>query len=607
MNEAKCGQNAAKKLLRRTGGDVERAIDLGCGCGTPYLPRGNNNNSNDDDDEWDFTLPRVDDRNTSKLTDDANSNNGSISGLMTPSSSDSKLGLGGDDEFDLEKLVGDIQAGQGCEEIRSRLTRYREHMKPVKLREALNGLILGFPGFFYVVETLNSELLRMWAEYGGDVNITYGSAKPLPLVAYVIALGNSYAADTTGILRTLLGLGASVTGIPKAFYTPLERDIPDDGPSSDELGDLGDEDKKWCTPKVRKRIAASLNFRFEQRYLLHRAAGLNRFSGAKRQMAKLYKAEDLLGVHYFLVGQTAAITYVVDRLLCYLALQIERPIILLFAGPSGHDLLTVDCTNMHSKYDLWGPVKPYAGYKDGSKLNNFLAEHSGRRSIVFLDEFEKMDQEIRNTLLLPFQDELLTPVDCKKTIWIMATNAFDETIHAFCTTHEKVLFDDEPGKEGQKLVQKLSRSIQKESVTKFGAPLSGRISGFIPFLTFSPSEQAAVADRILANFGRDRIKSIKCSDVASKSHMVGDLDLQVRRGYSVCKALATKGYVPELGARSITNTVDDDVRLPVVNEYLDRREEIREDQGKCTFIVGVDEDGEIDVSESPSEGTSGSS
>lgn len=210
----------------------------------------------------------------------------------------------------------------------------------------------------------------------------------------------------------------------------------------------------------------------------------------------------------------------------------------------------------------------------------------------------------------------------------MATNAFDDTIHAFCNTHEKNLFSDEPGKEGQRLVKKLSRSIRDESATKFGVgklliklkttshdtdtcktkePLTGRISGFIPFLTFSPSEQAAVADRILADFGRDVIKPVKVSDVVSKSHMVGDLDLRVRRGYSVCKALATNGYVPKLGARSITNTVSDDVRMPVVNEYLDRREEIREDQEKCTYVVGVDEDGEIDVSESPSEGTFGSS
>lgn len=106
-------------------------------------------------------------------------------------------------------------------------------------------------------------------------------------------------------------------------------------------------------------------------------------------------------------------------LLSYLALKTQKPMILLFAGPSGHgktelarqlgslislDLLTVDCTKMHSAFDLWGPVKPYAGYADGSKLNNFLAEHSGRRSIVFMDEFEKMDQEVRNTLLLPFQE-----------------------------------------------------------------------------------------------------------------------------------------------------------------------------------------------------------
>lgn len=276
------------------------------------MPRGNNNNDND---EWDFTLPRVYDGTPYKLDDDGESDNGSDSGLNTPNSLSSKLGLGGDDKFDLEKLVGDIQAGRGCEDIRSRLTRYREHMKPEKLREDLNGLVLGIPAFFYVIETLNVELVRMWAEYGGDVKVTYGLSKPIPLIAYVIALGTSYATDTTEILRTLLGLGASVASIPIAFHTPLERDLPDDGPSTDELGDLGEENKKWCTPKARRRIAATLNFRFEQRYLLHRAAGLNRFSGAKRQVANLHKAEALLGVHYFIVGQTAALTYVVDRLL----------------------------------------------------------------------------------------------------------------------------------------------------------------------------------------------------------------------------------------------------------------------------------------------------
>lgn len=64
--------------------------------------------------------------------------------------------------------------------------------------------------------------------------------------------------------------------------------------------------------------------------------------------------------------------------------------------------------------------------------------------------------------------ELLTAVNCRKTIWIMATNAFDETIHAFCNTHEAVLFSDEPGQKGQRLVQKLSGSIRNESKTNFG-------------------------------------------------------------------------------------------------------------------------------------------
>ncbi|KAJ4400290.1 hypothetical protein N0V85_005798 [Neurospora sp. IMI 360204] len=450
----------------------------------------------------------------------------------------------------------------------------------------------------------------MWAEYGGDVNTAYGRSK-LPLIAYAIILGTSYSTDTTALLKALLSVGASVACIPEAFHTPLERDLLDDDPSTEELADLAGEHQKWCSPYARKRMTDTLNFRFEQRYLLHRAALLERFSGAKQQVAKLHKAEALLGIHYYLLNQHS-----------HLALGAERPMVLLFAGPSGHgktelarnlgklislDLHMTDCTSTRYVTDLWGPYFPYQGWEKGSALTNFLAEHTAQRSIVFLDEFEKTEDEVRESLLKPFEEGItrnhksLEWIDCSKTIWILATNAFDHIIHNFCKKHDKILFADEPGREGQKLITKLSKMIQKESISKFGAPLSGRITEFVPFLTFSHSEQAAVADRFLASFGSEVIKPVKESTVPNQARLVGDLDVQVRRSYSVCRALVMDGYTPELGARSIANTVSRDISVPVVKEYLDRREGIREEQGRSTFVVGVDEDGMIDVSESPNE------
>ncbi|KAK6843960.1 hypothetical protein PG987_004820 [Apiospora arundinis] len=64
----------------------------------------------------------------------------------------------------------------------------------------------------------------------------------------------------------------------------------------------------------------------------------------------------------------------------------------------------VDCTTIKHETDLFGPKAPYMGYQEGSPLNGFLAHNSGSRSIVFLDEFEKTGDDIRQTLLILFQD-----------------------------------------------------------------------------------------------------------------------------------------------------------------------------------------------------------
>ena len=66
--------------------------------------------------------------------------------------------------------------------------------------------------------------------------------------------------------------------------------------------------------------------------------------------------------------------------------------------------------------------------------------------------------------------------------------------------------------------------------------------------------------------------------------------------------LAEQGYNGELGARSITDTVEQEIRKPLIGKYLDAREEIREDQPTGRFVAGVDAaSGEIEVSQFPME------
>ena len=97
----------------------------------------------------------------------------------------------------------------------------------------------------------------------------------------------------------------------------------------------------------------------------------------------------------------------------------KRPLVMVFAGPSGHgktelarrlghlmslDLEIVDCTIYNREIELFGPRNPYVGAENGSPLNNFLVKNAGKRCIVFLDEFEKTTTDIHQALLVPFDN-----------------------------------------------------------------------------------------------------------------------------------------------------------------------------------------------------------
>lgn len=85
-----------------------------------------------------------------------------------------------------------------------------------------------------------------------------------------------------------------------------------------------------------------------------------------------------------------------------------------------------------------------------------------------------------------------------------------------------------------------------------------------------------MADKCIAELGRKLTDPIDCCEEPASFRAVGNVDLQIKRGYSVNRALAKQGYVKELGACSIMNTIDRDVKMPLVGSYLASREEICE-------------------------------
>ncbi|KAK4099209.1 P-loop containing nucleoside triphosphate hydrolase protein [Parathielavia hyrcaniae] len=598
MRRARCDGATAISLLNRHNGNAQAACDDHIG-------------------SWDFILPKVPAPSplASALPPLTRR------GLDMDDTSDPFSGDPYDDfGFLLGDLIGAIQHGESCTVVRAFLTHFNERLGSNALRNRLNDPLNGCPGIFFVVDTGNVEMLKVWTSYAGNAEHTY---REVPILGFAIARCQDFRQDMPLVVKTMLSMGWSVGVIPRAFYEPLDRDLPDEGPSKEELDDLDDKAKAWCVAPMRRRVAQSLNFSFTVRYVLHIALRGKQLSGAIKQLAQVHKASELLGIGYFLVGQTLASGLLTDRFLSYLAMPIRQPLVLLFAGPSGHgktelarnlgrmlslDLHGVDCTNLRHESDLFGPWFPFAGSDKGSAVNNYLAAYAGKRCIVFMDEFEKTTDEVRHALLVPFQSGEYrnrtnnTMVDCSKTIWVLATNAFDQIIHSFYDSRQEELVGDRGSRHGQDNVRRLGKQlsglIRKQSISVFGAPVTGRITEFIPFLPFSPVEQAAVADLGLAELGRELARPINSVEDPACYRSVGDLDLEVKRAHSICKALAEQGYVPELGARSIINTIDREIRMPLVWEYLATREGVQEGQPAASFVVGVDaESGEVEVSE----------
>lgn len=106
-----------------------------------------------------------------------------------------------------------------------------------------------------------------------------------------------------------------------------------------------------------------------------------------------------------------------------------------------------------------------------------------------------------------------------------------------------------------------------------------------------------MGDKFLSELGRKLTRPIKVSDDKSKANLVGNIDVQISRGYSVCKALASQGYNSDLGARSLACEVDHKIQVPLIKSYLNSPDEIREDQPKSGFLVAVGADnGQVEVS-----------
>lgn len=315
--------------------------------------------------------------------------------------------LGSPTSFSVKTLCAGIQKNCTVDAIKWYIQSYQSSATANKLLS--ND---GWPSLYYAAERNSGELITLLIQNGVDANpacITFS----IPLIAYAIVRGNAEAIDTSEVVKLLLAADYDPTVIPfDMWFKYLETPTLQPNPSIKVPKDVQGS-STWCEKHDRSLLAQSTHL--IHRYLLHLAYGLAALKPRMVQISKAHKMTELNKLPYFLIGQRPATSIVLKCVYAHIGLGTRTPLVMAFAGPSGHgktelakamgDLLSVETViiDMASTRDTWalfGSTGGWARSKDGSKLNNFLSENSGKRSVVFLDEFDKTDQKFRDALLL---------------------------------------------------------------------------------------------------------------------------------------------------------------------------------------------------------------
>ena len=519
-----------------------------------------------------------------------------------------------DHECSIELLAWAIQQpSHSVSSIETYLRRYSSF----RLRSALTTSVESdsageiYPILFFAVERNSPPLVSLLCRAGASPHMP---ARPslLPLLAYCVISAEYKITDTTETLVALLSAGANADDIPRDMWENYVEAPKMIDPDQDEP--LASKRYKWRTAEIRKALCRNLTLL--QRYYLRKADLLPKETEVTKQVAEALRIENVFQVPYHIVGQLPAVRKLIDQLTSYLMMSSHGPLVLLFAGPSGHgktevacqvgdllslDRLHIDCTEMEHESDLFGPKAPYRGYEQGSPLNNFLAEHTGCRSVVFLDEFDKTTDDVRKAMLLVldtghYRNRIDSKqLDCSKAIWIMATNHGEEDIKRFW---DEYLVDQPEERQLSAPVRILEAQLKRRFIDAFGAPLTGRVSSIIPFLPFTKNEQAVIAYTFMRKLKEEIRKPI---DVDA-NRFVGDSHLNFLDDGQIARNIASLGFIPEIGARSLHNEVNAQVEQRLAGVVLQGHERIEDtvDETKLSrydvrLVDGLEGEKELEV------------
>jgi hypothetical protein len=204
---------------------------------------------------------------------------------------------------------------------------YFSYFQQETIRASLNQDLKRVPSIFYVVATNNIKVIKIWVDFGADVNAVDKTCG-IPVLAFAIINSLAVREDTTETVAFLLANGAKASMIPSPFLGPCLGDLAVFDPSKDSPSDK----TAWCKALFWDQLHRAINI--TQRYFLSRSSLFKPPSVRLHQAATQYNVSALFGLPFWIVGQNLALEILTDQLLGSFVLQGVKPLVLMFAGKS---------------------------------------------------------------------------------------------------------------------------------------------------------------------------------------------------------------------------------------------------------------------------------
>ncbi len=207
----------------------------------------------------------------------------------------------------------------------------------------------------------------------------------------------------------------------------------------------------------------------------------------------------------------------------------------------------------HTVSRLIGAPPGYIGYDEGGQLTEAVRRRPYR--VILLDEIEKANPEVFNSLLQVLDDGRLTDghghtVDFKNTVIIMTSNAGVELIKRESTLG--FVAGKDKSQEARDSYERMKEKVMQEVRKRFRPEFINRIDEIIVFHELSEDNIRKVVDLMIKDV-TSRLESRKLTiEISDKA-----------RAW-----LARVGYDPEFGARPLRRAIEQYVENPLASKLL---------------------------------------